>query len=93
MLFKGSFVPEYTATVLFHRFFARRSMLVHNPKDFAFACLFLAGKVEEHPIDSNAIIQLHLKEVAKLSLPECRDMKSEASSLKFCPCDDKAPLL
>ncbi len=35
------------ATAFFHRFFLNESMRVHDPREVAASCLFLAGKVEE----------------------------------------------
>eukprot|EP00824_Muranothrix_gubernata_P003596 TRINITY_DN1450_c0_g1_i2.p1 TRINITY_DN1450_c0_g1~~TRINITY_DN1450_c0_g1_i2.p1 ORF type:complete len:511 (-),score=96.96 TRINITY_DN1450_c0_g1_i2:11-1543(-) len=45
-------VPQLTiatAMIFFHRFYARQSFRVHNPKIIGITALFLAGKVEETP--------------------------------------------
>ena len=46
-LFVDPFVPLCTAVVLLHRFYTRRSMKAHDPKVAAFACLYLASKVDD----------------------------------------------
>ena len=58
-------VPLYTAVVLFHRFYARRSMTQFDPQVTAYACVFLAGKAEESLVNLRVVVFDFQKEVEK----------------------------
>ena len=46
-----------TATVFFHRFYAKHSFQEHDRFEVAMACLLLAGKTEESPKKLDVVIR------------------------------------
>jgi hypothetical protein len=76
--------PIYTAVVLFHRFYARRSMKSHDPMEVVFACLFLAGKAEESLVSIRAIVNEYAKEVDKTVGPLDEMSEVRGRTLQGC---------
>jgi len=64
-------VPQITiasAIVFFHRFYCKYSFEEKNIESVAYACLFLASKVEESPIKLRDLIQIMYQEKKKMKV-------------------------
>jgi hypothetical protein len=83
-MFNNRTGPLYTAIVMFHRFFARRSMTKHDVNLTALACVFLAGKVEEIFVKIQAIVHSYLVNVEMVPPSEVSERSEVCGMAPAC---------